>query len=212
MEGGSQMRKNQIVPLCANEIYNEISNHWAWPLATPHLDRTIEKALKGVGQLLNMNYRAPLRCKLLPCCSILLCYKKKTSNNVFAIINDGIDQRELDMMQAERVEQVRIENEARARRMAGPEEVLEMRDTLYSEAPLGGGVGGAWRSSAQSYLSRDPVGQRYNDVATVATEASDSSSVLRDPRAQGGYASHLLQRGGSRGGMVSETKVSHAIT
>eukprot|EP00579_Thalassiosira_antarctica_P029239 CAMPEP_0202003614 /NCGR_PEP_ID=MMETSP0905-20130828/9151_1 /ASSEMBLY_ACC=CAM_ASM_000554 /TAXON_ID=420261 /ORGANISM="Thalassiosira antarctica, Strain CCMP982" /LENGTH=678 /DNA_ID=CAMNT_0048560783 /DNA_START=133 /DNA_END=2169 /DNA_ORIENTATION=- len=191
VEEESRMRKNQIVRLCANEIYNEISNYWAWPLFTPNVDRTIEGALKRVGQLLNMNYRGQRRCKLLPCCSIPLCCKKKTTNNVFAIINEGIDQRELDMMQAERMELVRMENDRRARRMAGPEEVLEMgqagrgqgntrsarsreptghRGTAASQNLQSGlfSLDERSRQSRQTRRSRDPDAESYNDMATEA--------------------------------------------
>jgi len=124
----SRMRKNQIIRLCATEIYNEIQGFVLWPLTVPPVDSTIEESLRTVGQLLNMNYRAQRRCKLIPCCPIPLCCKKKTSNNIFSVINEGIDQRELDMMQAERVEVLRQVNERKARLMAGPAEVLELKD------------------------------------------------------------------------------------
>lgn len=124
----SRMRKNQIIRLCATEIYNEIQGFVLWPLTVPPVDSTIEESLRTVGQLLNMNYRAQRRCKLIPCCPIPLCCKKKTSNNIFSVINEGIDQRELDMMQAERVEVLRQVNERKARLMAGPAEVMELKD------------------------------------------------------------------------------------
>jgi len=124
----SRMRKNQIIRLCATEIYNEIQGFALWPMTVPPVDSTIEESLRTVGQLLNMNYRAQRRCKLIPCCPIPLCCKKKTSNNIFSVINEGIDQRELDMMQAERVEVLRQVNERKARLMAGPAEVLELKD------------------------------------------------------------------------------------
>lgn len=124
----SRMRKNQIIRLCATEIYNEIQGFVLWPVTVPPVDSTIEESLRTVGQLLNMNYRAQRRCKLIPCCPIPLCCKKKTSNNIFSVINEGIDQRELDMMQAERVEVLRQVNERKARLMAGPAEVLELKD------------------------------------------------------------------------------------
>jgi len=205
VEEESRMRKNQIVRLCASEIYNEISNFALWPVTTPNVDRTIEDALKHVGQLLNMSYRGQRRCKLIPCCPIPLCCKKKTTNNVFAIINEGIDQRELDMMQAERVEMVKMENDRRARRNAGPEEVVEMRDTL----PRAGG-GGRSRSSHPEYYasadhshrSKDPDGQTYNDMATedsFSFKAGGSASRGR------GYASnHYAPQGGQSGGMYPQ--------
>ncbi|KAL7497053.1 hypothetical protein ACHAWT_005227 [Skeletonema menzelii] len=124
----SRMRKNQIIRLCATEIYNEIQGFFLWPVTVPPVDSTIEESLRTVGQLLNMNYRAQRRCKLIPCCPIPLCCKKRTSNNIFSVINEGIDQRELDMMQAERVEVLRQVNERKARLMAGPAEVLELKD------------------------------------------------------------------------------------
>ncbi|KAL7537782.1 LOW QUALITY PROTEIN: hypothetical protein ACHAXR_008078 [Thalassiosira sp. AJA248-18] len=218
VEEESRMRKNQIIRLCANEIYNEISNHWSWPLSVPNLDRTIESALKRVGQLLNMNYRAQRRCKLIPCCPIPLCCKKRTTNNVFAIINEGIDQRELDMMQAERTEIVRMENEKRAKRNAGPEEVLEMRDTVYGGGGRSGGGGGGKRSvggreprgvsrgagyntttaagtaGARSRMSRDPDGETFDDMATEASFSFRGGGG----GGGGGYASHYSQQ--SRGG------------
>eukprot|EP00581_Thalassiosira_minuscula_P012195 CAMPEP_0183715508 /NCGR_PEP_ID=MMETSP0737-20130205/9690_1 /TAXON_ID=385413 /ORGANISM="Thalassiosira miniscula, Strain CCMP1093" /LENGTH=690 /DNA_ID=CAMNT_0025944603 /DNA_START=238 /DNA_END=2306 /DNA_ORIENTATION=- len=163
VEEDSRMRKNQIVRLCAHEIYNEVSNHWAFPLLTPGVDHTVEGALKRVGQLLNMNYRAQRRCKMIPCCPYIpLCCKKRNTNNVFAIINEGIDQRELDMMQAERTEMVRMEKEKRARRMAGPEGVLEMRDTIYEDGGnlIGGGGGGRTRPKLQRRQSMEPAGIR----------------------------------------------------
>jgi hypothetical protein len=130
----TRTRRYQIVRMCAIEIYNEVSNFFFWPLFAPNVDRTVEASLKRVGQLLNMKYRARRRCKLIPCCPIPLCCKKKTTDNVFAIINEGIDQRELDMMQVERAELLRMEREGRARRNAMPERVLEMRDTFYSDS------------------------------------------------------------------------------
>eukprot|EP00984_Skeletonema_dohrnii_P018374 scaffold8562_cov102-Skeletonema_dohrnii-CCMP3373.AAC.1 len=124
----SRMRKNQIIRLCASEIYNEIQGFALWPVTVPPVDSTIEASLRTVGQLLNMNYRAQRRCKLIPCCPVPLCCKKRTSNNIFSVINEGIDQRELDMMQAERVEVLRQVNDRKARLMAGPAEVLELKD------------------------------------------------------------------------------------
>ena len=186
-DSSGRIRKNQIVRLCANEIYNEVNGYWAWPLMTPNVDGTIESCLKGVGQLLNMNHRARKRCKIFPCCSIPLCCKKKASSNVFAIINEGIDQRELDMMQVERMELMRREKERKARRMAAkPEEVLEM----------GGGVAdGARRKTEQKQLqiknkphrddnslpSIDPDGQTFAGMITEGT-ASTYSRAPRDPR------------------------------
>ena len=127
----SRMRKNQIIRLCANEIYNEIQGFGLWPVMVPPVDSAIEASLRTVGQMLNMNYRAQRRCKLIPCCPVLLCCKKRTSNNIFMVINEGIDQRELDMMQAERVEVLRQVNVRKARLMAGPAEVLELKDEEY---------------------------------------------------------------------------------
>ena len=195
-ESAGRMRKNQIIRLCANEIYNEINGFWAWPLFFPSVDGAIERSLKRVGQLLNMNYRARKRCKVFPCCSIPLCCKKKASSNVFAIINEGIDQRELDMMQVERMELLRKEKERKARRMAAkPEEVLEM----------GGGVVTSGRRKTEekeprriksgskadddsrrsrddtSVPSIDPDGQTF---AGMVTEGTASTYSRRDP---GGY-------------------------
>ena len=206
VEEESRMRKNQIVRLASNEIYNEISNYILWPLLTPSVDKTIEISLKRVGQLLNMNYRAQRRCKLIPCCPIPLCCKKKTTNNVFAIINEGIDQRELDMMQAERIELIKMENERRARRNAGPEEIVEMKDSKYYDNGGGGGArrrGGGGRSGTRgrggghggrSRASVDPDGDTY---AGLETEAS-YSFASRAGRGAGGYAAHHF--GGGRGG------------
>jgi len=132
----SRMRKNQIIRLCANEIYNEIQGFAMWPVMVPPVDSTIEASLRTVGQLLNMNYRAQRRCKLIPCCPIPLCCKKRTSNNIFTVINEGIDQRELDMMQAERVEVLRQVNERKARLLAGPAEVLELKDEESVKVPI----------------------------------------------------------------------------
>ena len=195
-ESSGRMRKNQIIRLCANEIYNEVNGFWAWPLFVPSVDGAIERSLKRVGQLLNMNYRARKRCKVFPCCSIPLCCKKKASSNVFAIINEGIDQRELDMMQVERMELMRMEKERKARRMAAkPEEVLEM----------GGGVATSSRRKTEekepkriksgskadddsrrsrddaSVPSIDPDGQTF---AGMITEGTASTYSRRDP---GGY-------------------------
>lgn len=201
-ESSGRMRKNQIIRLCANEIYNEVNGYWAWPLMTPNVDGTIESCLKGVGQLLNMNHRARKRCKIFPCCSIPLCCKKKVSSNVFAIINEGIDQRELDMMQVERMELMKREKERKARRMAAkPEEVLEM----------GGGIAdGARRKTEQKQLqikdklhrddrshkgrddhslpSIDPDGQTFAGMITEGTASTYSASTYsRAPRDPRGY-------------------------
>lgn len=132
----SRMRKNQIIRLCANEIYNEIQGFVMWPVMVPPVDSTIEASLRTVGQLLNMNYRPQMRCKLFPCCTVTLCCKKNKSNNIFSVINEGIDQRELDMMQAERVEVLRQVNERKARLMAGPAEVLELKDEESVKVPI----------------------------------------------------------------------------
>lgn len=197
-ESSGRMRKNQIIRLCANEIYNEINGHWAWPLMAPGVDGSIERSLKRVGQLLNMNYRARKRCKLFPCCSIPLCCKKKSSNNVFAIINEGIDQRELDMMQVERMELMRKDKERKARRMAAkPEEVLEMgggvasnRRKTQEKQPTKRIKSGS-RADDMSRRSRDdmsmpsidPDGQTFAGMVTEGT-ASTYSRSARDP---GGY-------------------------
>jgi len=182
-----RMRKNQIIRLCANEIYNEINGFWAWPVLAPSVDGAIERSLKRVGQLLNMNYRARKRCKILPCFSIPLCCKKRGSSNVFAIINEGIDQRELDMMHVERMALVKKEKETRARRMAAkPEEVLEM-----------GGMGTNRRKTedkprrSKARQDLDPDGQTF---AGMATERTASTYSRREP---GGYAprrSHPLEK------------------
>ena len=228
VEEESRLRKNQIVRLCANEVYNEISNHWSWPLSTPNVDRTIETALKRVGQLLNMNYRPPLRCKLIPCCPVALCCKKRTTNNVFAIINEGIDQRELDMMQAERAEHIRMENEKRAKLMAGPEEVLEMRDTIYigddinqkkGKQPRGGMgrnpnvsiVGGPGNlhhlpQVGGSRRSRDPE-------PSVATEPSFSFRSGVPGSGPGGYANHYYsQNSGAKTNLLPQYEEDGMMT
>ncbi|KAL9186003.1 hypothetical protein ACHAXT_005241 [Thalassiosira profunda] len=210
VEEESRMRKNQIVRLCAHEIYNEVSNFALWPLLTPNVDRTVEGALKTVGQMLNMNYRAQKRCKLIPCCPIPLCCKKKTTDNVFAIINEGIDQRELDMMQAERTELVRREEERRAQRIADPEEVLEVKDPLYSDSKNDPGgrraskeysgmyasglanhfaSGKSQRSKAsrrsrrsrRSQASQDPEGQSINGVVTEASYSFAGNGPPTEP-------------------------------
>ena len=184
VEEDSRMRKNQIVRLCANEIYNEVSNYAFWPVFAPNVDRTIEGAMRRVGQLLNMNYRARRRCKLIPCCPVPLCCKKKTSDNVFVIINEGIDQRELDLMQAERIELLRMEKDRRDRRNAGPEEVLVVNDTFYVDD--GHGRGGAvprlgyrnppkmiGNDDERSRATRDPEGSVFTPASGAHTRAGD---------------------------------------
>jgi hypothetical protein len=184
VEEESRMRKNQIVRLCANEIYNEVSNYPLFPLMTPRVDKTIEGALKRVGQLLNMNYRARRRCKLIPCCPIPLCCKKKTTDNVFMIINEGIDQRELDMMQAERIELVRMENQRRSRLNGVPDTLLEMKDTFYvdddnnnNNKPKKGIRGLLNTASPASLYTRSSAGgssRRTRHDPTILSEASQS--------------------------------------
>lgn len=194
-ETSGRMRKNQIIRLCANEIVNEVSGYWAWPIMVPNVDHTIECALKRVGQLLNMNYRAQRRCKMIPCCPIPLCCKKKTSNNVFAIINEGIDQRELDMMQAERTELIKMEKDRTLRRLAGPEEVLELKNggaSVGGKQPKGmrgenvpriGNGGGSKRGQYGYYddeasrPSIDPDGDTFAGMATEATGSLLGSKV-----------------------------------
>ena len=201
VEEESMMRKNQIVRLCATEIYNDISTYPLWPLSVPSVDSTVEGALKRVGQLLNMNYRARRRCKLIPCCPVPLCCRKTTTNNVFAIINQGIDQRELDMMQAERVEAMRIENEKRARLKGQVEEVMEIRNRpsprMGARAPAQSRpYGGARVGNPNPYNSgesRDPDGESYGDMATEATEddgdmATEASHSFSGAGREGGYA------------------------
>jgi hypothetical protein len=185
-------RRNQILRMCAIEIYNEVSNSFFWPLWTPNVDVTVEAALKRVGQLLNLKYRARRRCKLIPCCPIPLCCKKKTTDNVFAIINEGIDQRELDMMQAERAALIRMEKEGRARRDAMPERVLEMRDTFYS-----------------------------NDVNNNNMKRNADGALIRKPSANNKEAGHSFRRGGTistyrqsvegRGGMYPQDREGYMI-
>ena len=193
----SRMRKNQIIRLCASEIYNEIQGFVFWPITVPLVDRTIEASLRTVGQMLNLNYRAQRRCKLIPCCPIPLCCKKRTSNNIFAVINEGIDQRELDMMQAERLEVLRQVNERKARLMAGPAEVLELKDEESVKVPMVTNIKKpkdpmAWmneqntvKQQMQDYAdfgdgySRatvDPDGSVMNEMMT---EASDPKAVTR---------------------------------
>jgi hypothetical protein len=165
---------------------NEINGYWAWPLFAPSVDGAIERSLKRVGQLLNMNYRARKRCKLLPCCSIPLCCKKKSSSNVFAIINEGIDQRELDMMQVERMELMRLDRERKARRMKGisnPDEVLEMKSLISDrdvskkkpKQPRG------MRGEDMSLPSIDPDGETFAGMVTEGT----ASTYSRQSRASG---------------------------
>ena len=152
-------------------------------------------------QLLNMNYRARRRCKLIPCCPVPLCCRKTTTNNVFAIINQGIDQRELDMMQAERVEAMRIENEKRARLKGQVEEVMEIRNRpsprMGARAPAQSRpYGGARVGNPNPYNSgesRDPDGESYGDMATEATEddgdmATEASHSFSGAGREGGYA------------------------
>lgn len=197
-ESSGRMRKNQIIRLCANEIYNEINGFWAWPLFAPSVDGAIERSLKRVGQLLNMNYRARKRCKVFPCCSIPLCCKKKASNNVFAIINEGIDQRELDMMQVERMELMRKEKERKARRMtAKPEEVLEMgggvatshRRKTEKEQTVKRIKNGSVKSNHDdmSLPSIDPDGQTFAGMITEGTASTASASTYSRARDPGGY-------------------------
>lgn len=209
-ESSGRMRKNQIIRLCANEIYNEINGYWAWPLFAPNVDRAIERSLRRVGQLLNMNYRARKRCKLFPCCAIPLCCKKKSSSNVFAIINEGIDSRELDMMQVERMELMRMETERKANRMAvNPEEVLEMK-SLLSGSVAGEsrkpqkqprGVKGGSRVSRDqmsrgdrtrddmSMPSVDPAGRTLAGLIAEGTASKNSRPGSRQSRARdpGGF-------------------------
>ena len=188
VEEESRMRKNQIVRLCANEIYNEVSNYPLWPLMTPRVDKTIEGALKRVGQLLNMNYRARRRCKLIPCCPIPLCCKKKTTDNVFMIINEGIDQRELDIMQAERIELVRMENQRRSRLNGVPDTLLEMKDTFYvdddnnNNKPKRGIHGLLNTAGPASLYTRSSTGgssRRTRHDPTILSEASQSYTFQR---------------------------------
>jgi hypothetical protein len=203
VEEDSRMRKNQIVRLCANEIYNEVSNYIFWPLFAPmNVDRTIEGALRRVGQLLNMNYRARRRCKLIPCCPVPLCCKKTTSDNVFVIINEGIDQRELDLMQAERIELIRMEKERRERRNAGPEEVRMVRDTFYLDGDDDGGGGGGGNNAARPKGTRNPLMMIANSVASSGrtTREPDGSvyteqSFSFQPSRGGSAALHPQDRG-----------------
>lgn len=182
VEEESRMRKAQIVRLCASEIYHEISNYPLYPLMTPRVDKTIEGALKRVGQLLNMNYRARRRCKFVPCCPIPLCCKKKKTDNVFMIINEGIDQRELDMMQAERIELVRIENQRRSRLNGVPDTLLEMKDTFYvddnnNNKPERGNRGLLITADPASLYTRSSAGgssRRTRRELTILSEASQS--------------------------------------
>ncbi|KAL7547621.1 hypothetical protein ACHAWF_010908 [Thalassiosira exigua] len=202
VEEESRMRKNQIVRLCANEIYNEVENFVLWPLWVPNVDTTVETSLKRVGQLLNMNYRAQRRCKLLPCCAIPLCCKKARTDNVFTIINEGIDQRELDMMQQERQEMVRMENEKRAKLMAGPEEVLEMKDTVYSAGSRTGShrpqdlrIAGDRSHGSRGGRSRGSRSRGDPDGSTIGDCATEASHSVRGG---GGYANQYMA-GGQRG-------------
>ena len=203
-EDNSRMRKNQIVRLASNEIYNEISNYILWPILTPSIDKTIETSLKNVGQLLNMNHRPSKRCKLIPCCpSITLpCFKKKTSSNIFAIINEGIDQRELDLMQIERMELMRMENDKRQRMNAGPEEIVEMKDTNVDKYGKGSGRGyrdsrGRGYGGGRSRSGRSMRG----DASTFADVATEVSYDSRSYYSRGGrYSSRDGGRMGSRGG------------
>ena len=129
---------------------------------------------------------------------------------MFAIINEGIDQRELDMMQAERTELVRREEERRAQRMADPEEVLEVKDTMYSYSKNDPGgrraskeYAGMYasglanhfasdksqrskasrrsRRSRRSQTSQDPEGQSINDVVTEASYSFAGNGPPTEP-------------------------------
>jgi len=202
-EDNSRMRKNQIVRLASNEIYNEISNYILWPILTPSIDKTIETSLKNVGQLLNMNHRPSKRCKLIPCCpSITLpCFKKKTSSNIFAIINEGIDQRELDLMQIERMELMRMENDKRQRMNAGPEEIVEMKDTNVDK--YGKNSRGGYGRDSRGYGGRSRAGRsmRSGEASTFADVATEVSYNSRSYYSRGGrYSSRGGGRMGSRGG------------
>ena len=221
VEEESRMRKNQIVRLASNEIYNEISNFILWPIVAPSVDKTIESALKRVGQLLNMNYRAQRRCKLIPCCPYIpLCCKKRTTNNVFSIINEGIDQRELDMMQAERVELIRMENDRRARRNAGPEEITNISDKGVSGLVDNRRRGGRNNNNARrrgrgghgSDRSRDGDGDTY---AGMRTEASGTTYMSRRSYGGGSRGSYGSRRGGGRrrgrGGMYDQYRIEDDV-
>ena len=202
-EDNSRMRKNQIVRLASNEIYNEISNYILWPILTPSVDKTIETSLKNVGQLLNMNHRPSKRCKLIPCCpSITLpCFKKKTSSNIFAIINEGIDQRELDLMQIERMELMRMENDKRQRMNAGPEEIVEMKDMNVDKYGKNNSRGG-YRDSRGYGGGRSRAGRSMrSEASTFADVATEVSYNSRSYYSRGGrYSSRGGGRMGSRGG------------
>ena len=201
VEEDSRMRKNQIIRLCATEVYNEIQGFAMWPMLVPPVDSTIEASLRTVGQLLNMNYRAQRRCKLIPCCPVPLCCKMRTSNNIFSVINEVIDQRDLDMMQAERVEVLRQVNERKARLMAGPAEVLELKDQEDIARKKGTAAIAAASPAQQWMIEQNTVQQQIKDYADygdgysratvdpdgsvmmeMMTEASDS----RAPRKKGG--------------------------
>ncbi|KAL3792714.1 hypothetical protein ACHAW5_005819 [Stephanodiscus triporus] len=203
VEEESRMRKNQIVRLCANEIHNDVSNFVLWPIFTPPVDRTIEIALKRVGQLLNMNYRARRRCKLIPCFPVPLCCKKAKSDNVFVIINEGIDQREIDLMQSERIELVRMENERRERRNSMPEQVLDTNDTFYVDDDGRGGSTADPRgyrnpprasSDERSRHTRNPDGSVYAPSGVSAKDSqSPSLGVVCSSRSRGRAGRIYLQ-------------------
>jgi hypothetical protein len=199
-------RRNQILRMCAIEIYNEVSNSFFWPLWTPNVDRTVEAALKRVGQLLNLNYRARVRCKLIPCCPVPLCCKKKTTDNVFAIINEGIDQRELDMMQAERAALIRMEKEGRARRNAVPERVLEMRETFYSENV--NNKSNSKQRDMSGALMRMPNGNYSTDHDNYSTTRSidpDGHAGSRLPNNNTATGHSFRGEGGEGGGRTRST-------
>ncbi len=198
----TRTRRNQIVRMCAIEMYNEVSSFFFWPLFTPNVDRTVEAALKRVGQLLNLKYRARRRCKLIPCCPVPLCCKKKKTDNVFAIINEGIDQRELDMMQAERAALIRMEKEGRAKRNTVPERVLEMRDTFYSED-----VNKSKKQNVTGALIIRPNGNSSMDRSIDPEGHRTSSHSFRG----GGMRSTYRQSVEGRGGMYPQNREGYMI-
>mmetsp|Transcript_5087 Transcript_5087/g.10387 ORF Transcript_5087/g.10387 Transcript_5087/m.10387 type:complete len:259 (+) Transcript_5087:486-1262(+) len=100
----TRMRRNQIMRLAAVEIYNEISGYWLWPFDTPDIDKVIDRSMKRVARLVSKDYRAPVK---VECCGFTIfrccCRKKNPKSGILHTLFDGIEDREIDMMEARQV-------------------------------------------------------------------------------------------------------------
>jgi hypothetical protein len=90
--------------LAAIEIYNEISGYWLWPLATPDIDAVIDRAMRRVARLVSKDYRAPVK---VECCGFTIfrccCRKGRPKSNVVSSIFNGMERREVELMEARKV-------------------------------------------------------------------------------------------------------------